>query len=423
MLQFKRKMKKLLTVVFSFFISYVFAAEYAGFYSIGYERYERFGVTSSFIARAMNFSTENLFIEGFSFNIQGSYFIAIKNEKSYVELYLANLRYRGFEGTDISIGRFAHPMNKFLSLDGVSVSQITPWYFGVSGFIGVPNYLDAGENLFRDTGDLSYGGRIFLNGIKKINFNLNYYRETGFDGKDAFSVYKETAGFGLNYYNGEREKILSFDLTLDQDIPRGTPAGASARFSFIRDGFYALFYGDYFDVRNDYPFGRELILRFISYEKESRGGFTTGYDLTDAINIYAGFAYTNIALSTGESADGQIYRAGAKLTLVKDAGLSANIEVYDYESEFIGAYGVSAGFQWRFAEYFALSAGWEKAFLRGAWHDNCHDNSHYNKAESGNVKLLVYLTENHTFSLYTHTGSDNRYMDKNRWGAEIKYMF
>jgi hypothetical protein len=412
-------MKKLLTVVLSFFISYVFAAEYDGFYSIGYEQYKRFGVSSSFIARALNFSAEDLFIEEFSFNIQGSHFIAVKNEKSYVELYLAHLRYREFQGADISIGRFAHPMNKFLFLDGVSVSQITPCYFGVSGFIGVPNYIDADENLFRDTGNLSYGGRIFLNGIKKINFNLNYYRETGFDEKDAFSVYKETAGFGLSYFNGERENILSFDLTLEQDISHGTPAGASVRFSLIRDGFHALFYGDYFDVRNDYPFGRELILRFISYRKESKGGFTAGYDLTDAINIYAGFAYTNVALSTGMSADGQIYRAGAKLTFIKDAGLSANIEVYDYESEFIGAYGVSAGFQWRFAEYFALSAGWEKAFLRGTCHDNCH----YNKAANGKVKLLVYLTENHTFSLYAHTGSDNRYMDKNRWGVEIKYMF
>jgi hypothetical protein len=88
--------------------------------------------------------------------VQGNYLTAFKNERMHGELYLGYLNYKSFQGaTDITIGRFAHLTNKILSLDGVSVSRITPWHFGISGFIGAPNHFDADDyrDAFRHTGD------------------------------------------------------------------------------------------------------------------------------------------------------------------------------------------------------------------------------------------------------------------------------
>jgi hypothetical protein len=411
--------KKLLVIILSAALfSPVFAAKYDGYYSAGYEQYERFGETYSFITNSIKFGAEKLWTDGLSLYVQGDYITALKNERSHGELFLGYLNYKSFQGaTDISLGRFAHITNRFLSLDGVSVSQITPWYFGVSGFIGAPNYLDGTDyvDAFRHTGDLSYGGKIFLNGVKRIKFNLNYYRETGKDETDSFAVYKETAGFGAAVFSGEGGNFRSFDAALDQDIYHGNLARASARFSIVHGGFKGAVFGDYFDVRDDYPFDRELIIRFISSGEESRGGFTADYKIASRVDVYAGFTYTNVVLRSGDDAVGQIYRAGSEISLVKEAGLSANLEVYDYESEIMRAFGFAAGFQWQFSEDFVLSGTIEKAYLRESIHDN--------DASSGEIRLLTYLTEDFSLLLYAQIGSDNRFVDKTRWGGELKYAF
>ncbi|MDR2104480.1 MAG: hypothetical protein LBP51_01855, partial [Deferribacteraceae bacterium] len=285
-------------------------------------------------------------------------------------------------------------------------------------FIGAPNYIDDAQDYssaFRHTGDLSYGGKLFLSGVEKVKFNLNYYRETGLDGNEHFSVYKETAGFGITYFDGVKGDYRSFDAAIDQDVQRGLLARGSARFTIAMSGFKGELFGDYYDVRDDFPFGRELIIRFISAGRESRGGASAACNISQNFDVYAGFTYTDVELRSGRRAAGQIYRAGANAVLVKEAGLSANFEIYDYESEFMDSYGVAGEFQWQFAEDFLLTGSLEKAYLR----DSRHDNS----AVSAEGKLLVYLTESFTLSVYAQIGSDNRFVDKNRWGGELKYAF
>jgi outer membrane protease len=108
---------------------------------------------------------------------------------------------------------------------------------------------------------------------------------------------------------------------LDQDVYHGGLARASGRFSAVCGGFKGSVFGGYFDVSYDYPFGRELIIRFISTGRESRRGVNAGYEVTQNIDIYAGFTYTNVALRSGRDAEGEIYRAGTELSLVKEAGV------------------------------------------------------------------------------------------------------
>ncbi|MDR2884146.1 MAG: hypothetical protein LBV09_03465 [Deferribacteraceae bacterium] len=298
-----------------------YAIDFGGFITSGVESVENDDESSMALNNYLNLNVNQIGVPDLSFYGYGRYNVNLKDDQSFGDLYLGYLEYRTFQGaTDIMLGRFDLVTNRFMTLDGISATQVLPFHVGLSAFVGVPRYKDAEEldDEFRMTGALAYGGKIFLSGVNALQLNVNFYNEEGDNGtEDETIVYKRTVGAGGAYFKNFGTTVdpvaLTVEALADQDIENDVLARMSARIAFQYHRFQVAISGDSFDVEDQYPMDRELIIRMISSGEETRYGATANIDLFRWLNLYAGYTMTSVEMRSGYDSDGSIIRAGADL--------------------------------------------------------------------------------------------------------------
>ncbi len=392
----------------------------SGYYSIGADNVQNKGQNTTSLNQYLNFGIRGVGIPQLSLYAYGRMNTAIHEDESFADLYLGYIEYKTFQGaTDIMLGRFAQVTNRFMTIDGISASQVFPWYFGVSAYVGMPRYKEAEDpdEELRNLGDLSYGGKLFLSGIPSLQANISYYRETG-DGDDGrFAVYRETFGGGILYFKtfSPPDNIsITADTHIEQDVHNGNLARLSGKLTGQYGRVQGTAFADYYDIRDQYPADRQFVIRLISTGLESRYGADFYVEAASWLDIYGGFTYTEVTMRGEIENPGQIYTLGADLLFDKQ-GVRATAEAYDYESVISDATGVMGTVEWYVNIDMLLTLTGEMAWLRDT------DNDNYASSLEG--KYTIYLLQNLSVSVYGQAGSQNRFVDDWRWGGFIKYEF
>jgi hypothetical protein len=391
-----------------------------GYYSVGMDSVKRSSTdnSSSSINQYLNIGFRGIGVRQLSLYVYGMLSSPVENADSYGELYLGYLQFKSLKGTtEIQLGRFDLVTNRFMTLDGFKIYQAFPWA-GFSAYVGMPRYKEAEErdDEFRtDLGDLSYGGKIFFTGIPAVQANIAYYAETGKDAEDNYTVYRETLGGGLLFYKTLKDNLsFTADFHAEHDLQNDALARASAKFTGQFGRISTMLFVDYYDLYDTYPEGRELLIRMMSTGQETRYGADFYIELAPWLDVYGGVTHTEVTMRGGEVNSGQIYTLGADLVFDK-AGFKSTVEGYNYDSVVSTVSGVMGNIKWHLSLDSYLEVTGEMAWFRNGRNDN--------QASSLEGRYTLYLFQNISLSAYGQTGSENRYVDRSRWGGDIKYEF
>lgn len=393
-----------------------------GFVRLRYENVKYLGEWSSYLRSYVDLNLENMGTPGLSLHFYGSMQNSLKNADESLDLYYGYIRYKTFQNAiDVKAGRFELINNSFMTVDGGEASFITPAYLGITLYGGVPSYKNFEDRkvVFRNTGDLVYGGRIFLSGIENVHAYIGYSLETGRGDSGSFSVFSESLGAGGFYKYDLSSAGLKSYLTVGADVEydphNGVMSRLSGRFDYKYDFFGFKVFGDIFDVKDQYPQGRELIIQLLSNGSEKRLGGDVSFDISDIAYIYAGLYATNLQLKNDRSLNGMVYKGGFEINLMKEAHLTLGGEVYYYDTWLFDAAGGMLSVDWRISRDFALNISGEMAGMLGAGKPVT--------AYSVDTELKIYLLKGLEAAVYFGKGENNRFVDDIRCGLTVKYAY
>jgi len=333
--------------------SALFGAEVSGTYSAAFQsRDNRDGSRELVLDNYLMFEAEKIGRPEISLHAYGKYGRELKSDFSDGAIYYGYLQYRTFEGAaDIKLGRFPMETHRFLTVDGLSLSLRPAGHFGFTAFGGIPKYLeidpDRFNRQFTETGGLIFGGRVFLQGTENTRAYAGYSRE----GKGA-DVFREllSAGGGRDFNRTllGKELLMSLDASADYNAAASGMDKAAVRFfSSFDKKLRLLVEADRYDVVNEYPDGRELVLSMLSDGREDRLFYTLSYNVTRRTALYQSSVFTRLRMPDGEWHGGTILKGGVNCDYIKELGLDLDASVYRFESFIARASGVSARIKWR----------------------------------------------------------------------------
>ncbi|MFU8819693.1 MAG: hypothetical protein ACNA74_08240 [Desulfurivibrio sp.] len=359
-------------------------AEVVGLYTAAYEdRQLRDGHRESILVNYLSFDAERLAVANLSLHGFGKYAHEWRDGDSATSLYYLYGNHRTFEGrSELQFGRFPLESHRFLTLDGLHLTMRpdSPW--GYALYAGQPRYMEIHEERlerqFRDSGDYLFGARTFLRGVEGLRANASYSREGG--GGD---LYREIIGIGggKDFFIPRRqirgddddEMVLALDGSLDYNPDRAVLDQLTARlFLLYSSRLRAVLQADRFDVRDDYPPDRELIISLFSTGREDRAKYTVTYDLRPEISLYQGAVYTELELPDGSWRQGWIIKGGVGGNFRETRGLGFDAGLYYFDSHLAEATGLALSVDYQPTVVWNLRLGLEAVKLNAPFRERDH---------------------------------------------------
>jgi hypothetical protein len=345
------------------------------FTSLFESRQNRDGTREAVLDNYLRLDLDKLFVTPLSLHAYGKYGTELNNGPDSTDIYHLYAQYRTFQGeTDLKLGRFPLESHRFLTLDGAYLTMRPEGRIGAAIYAGQPRYLEFYpeqiQNRFRDTGDYLAGGKLFLQGVEGARANVYYSRE----GKDG-TVYREIVGAGggkdFRFNLLSSEVKMSADGSLDYNTDQAAIDKLTARLFFAFDKkLRLLMQADRYDIRDDYPADRQLIISLLSTGREDRIFYTLTYDLSTNFSVYQGSVFTGLRMPDGVWQNGTIVRGGVTVNFIKPAGLDLDAGVYRFESFLAKASGVSATLKWRPLRLWTTQAGVEAVLYDAPFRSN-----------------------------------------------------
>lgn len=325
-------------------------AEISGRYTMGYEdRQARNGDRESVMVNYLSFDADRLPMANLSLHGMGKYAREWRQGDSATSIYYLYGHHRTFEGRrELQFGRFPLESHRFLTLDGLHYTRRPDRPYGYSLYAGQPRYMEIHderfERQFRDSGDYLAGGKVFLRGVPDLRANVSYSREGG-----GGEVYREIIGLGggKDYFlprrqEGREEIILALDGSVDYNPDKSVLDRLSARlFVIYSEKLRAVLQADRFDVRDDYPADRELIISLFSSGREERAKYTVTYDLKPQIAIYQSSVFTQLEMPDGAWRQGRIIKGGVSGDFKEAWGVVFDAGLYHFNSHLAEATGLA----------------------------------------------------------------------------------
>ena len=340
-------------------------AEVSGrFSSLFQSRENRDGGRESVLDNYLSLDGDRLLHPAVSMHAYGKYGHDFDAGFSDTSLYYGYLEYRTHEGrADIKLGRFPLSTHRFLTVDGVNVSLKPDGPVGVAVFGGASKYLDLDpdrfKRLFSTSEGTIYGGRLFLQGIEDTRAYAGYSWEGSGD-----TVYQELFSGGVGRdFRAEllgKELKISADGNADYNVDRADLEKMSARlFTSYDKKLRVLLEADLYDVKNEFPEGRELVLSILSDGREERTFYTVFYDLNPIVAIYQSSVFTRLKMPDGGWQTGTILKGGVSGNFIEQMGLDLDLGIYRFESFIADATGISTKIRWRPHNKWILEGGLE----------------------------------------------------------------
>lgn len=362
---------------------------------------------------SLRLDNAELFTPYLGLNFYGKY--SLDDDDDFTDIYSAYLYYSSFQqSVELKLGRFDYVGNSFLTLDGAELTMRTDYYFGATVFAGSPEYFDTDDRhineTFRDTGERLYGGKIFLNGVKKTTGYISFSKEELNE-----DTVQELAGMGLgrSFSLGAVQFNTGGKLTYDtkqNDIYKG-----DLRLYTQYKKLTVIAGGTRYNVQDGSSYENELVISNFLSGKEDRLSYTVQYAFTDNITGYQSTIYSNMEVVEGKVVEGEIYKLGMELDYFKSIGLSGNIEGYYYTNKVSDASGGSVAAQWHITRKLRLNFETELLTM-----------------ENTDVEETVYLTylsaqydiqKDLTVSIFGENNNETAYLPENRYGAKVAYRF
>lgn len=401
--------------------SILHGTEIAGKYTAIYQsREDRDGEKASVFDNYLRLDINKLFHPDISVHAYGKYGHEFNNEFSDGDVYYLYLQYRAFEGgTDLRLGRFPLEAHRFLTVDGLNATFRAAGIIGVSAFAGQPRYLeidpDRFHREFRDTGDFIFGSKVFLQGIEGLRAHISYSRENGGD------VYRELLGAGagkdfkLKVFDTDMR--ISSDVLADYNTDKSTLHKLTGRLYFSFDKKVRIILAaDRYNVKEDFPEGRELIMSLLSTGREDRLSYTIFYDITRNWAVYQASTFTHLEMPDGEWHEGTIIKGGINGNFLKEAGLDFGVGVYNFDSFVAKASGVTAEIKWHLSGKWTFEGGVEAVFFNTPFRD-----SKTATTVTGEVKYSPNRRMN--VAVFAEQSDNPEYTSDFRTGMRVDYNF
>ncbi len=346
----------------------VTGTEVTGRYTMGFEDRElRDGTQESVMVNYLSFDADRLPMANLSVHGFGKYAREWEEGVSATSIYSLYGNYRTFEGrTDLRFGRFSQESHRFLTLDGLHLTRRPDMPLGYSLYIGQPRYMEIHnqrfERQFRDSGDYLAGGKVFLRGVEGVRANMSYSREGG--GGD---VYREIIGLGggrdffiPHHRQDEEDMILAADGSLDYNPDQSVIDRLSARlFMIYSPRLQAVVQVDRYDVRDDYPTDRELIISLFSTGREDRAKYTITYNLRPELALYQSSVFTELEMPDGARRQGRIIKGGVMGDFQEQWGVDFDAGLYHFDSHLAEANGGAMSVNYHPVQAWNLLLGYE----------------------------------------------------------------
>ncbi|ADH86782.1 hypothetical protein [Desulfurivibrio alkaliphilus] len=403
----------------------VTGAEVSGRYTMGYEDREvRDGSRESVMVNYLSFEAKRLPVTNLSVHGFSKYAYEWQRGDSATGIYYLYGNHRTFEGrNDLLFGRFPLESHRFLTLDGVHFTQRPNRPFGYSLYLGQPRYMeihdDRFERQFRDSGDYLAGGKIFLRGVEGVRANASYSREGG--GGD---VYREIIGVGggKDYYFTRRQEerdevIVAVDGSLDYNPDQSAVDRLSARlFVIYPPRLRVVLQADRYDVRDNYPADRELIITLFSTGREDRAKYTVTYDWRPEIAFYQSSVFTELEMPDGAWRRGRIVKGGVIGDYRESRGVLFDAGLYHFNSHLSEANGLALSVDYQYDQVWNLLVGLELVRLSKPLRDE-------KNARSVNVELGYKPGDRWKLAGYLERSDNPEYRNDFRVGLRFDYLF
>lgn len=323
------------------------AAEISGKYSALIEdRETRSGERESVLLNYLSFEAVRVGLPALSLHGFAKQAHEWRQNDSATSIYYLYANHRSFEGrSDLKLGRFPLESHRFLTMDGAQLTILPERPWGYSLYAGQPRYLEIYEERlerqFRDTGDYLAGGKIFLQGYEGVRANASYSREGG--GGEIHREIVALAG-GKDFFPtlAGRERVLALDGSLDYSPDQAALDRMSARLFLIwSEKVRGVLQADRYDVRDNYPGGREMIISLLSSGREDRAQYTVTYDFSPEIALYQATVFTEMEMPDGAWRPGTIIKGGVSGNYRDHWGIDFDAGLYHFESHQAEATGMA----------------------------------------------------------------------------------
>jgi len=400
----------------------LFGAEVSGTYSALFQNRENAaGNKESVLDNYLMLDATNIGRPDISAHVYGKYGRDLNDDFSDSSIYYGYLQYKTFQGaTDIKLGRFPMETHRFLTVDGLSAYFRPAGLVGFTAFGGVPKYLDIDPDRFNrqfsETGGLIFGGRVFLQGIENTRAYAGYSRE--WKGSDA---YREllSAGGGRDISGNVlgNELKVSLDASADYNEASSGMEKATARlFATYARKLTLIVEADRYDVKNEYPEGRELVLSMLSDGREDRVFYTLSYNITKRVSVYQSSVFTYLRMPDGEWQRGTILKGGFGADYVRELGLDVDVSVYRFESFIANASGISARIKGRPFRSWIVESGVEAVHF-----DTPFRNDKFARTVTGEIGYQP--KPKYKVALFVERSDNPEYRSDFRTGVKFDYNF
>jgi len=419
---FNKKAFAIAVVIVLVFPSIIYGTDVTGKYTAIYQgREDRDGEKESIFDNYLRLDINNLFNPDISVHAYGKYGHGFNNDFSDGDVYYLYLQYRTFEGrTDLRLGRFPIETHRFLTVDGINATLRPEGIIGVSAFAGQPRYLeidpDRFHREFRDTGDYIFGGKVFLQGMKGLRANVSYSREG-----NGENVYRDLLGAGagkdFNLKVFDTDVRISSDVLADYNTDKSNMDKLTGRVNVFFDKKVRVILGaDRYNVKEDYPEGRELIMSLLSTGREDRLSYTIFYDITENLAVYQASTFTRLEMPDGEWHRGTIIKGGINGNFLKEAGLDFGVGVYRFDSFVAKASGVTTEIKWHLSGKWTFEGGVEAVSFNTPFRD-----SKTATTVTGEVKYSPNRRMN--VAVFAEQSDNPEYTSDFRAGIRVEYNF
>lgn len=355
-----------------------------------------------------------------NFNFYGKFYVEDKDgdTKDFTDIYSGYLDFRTFENRfHLKVGRFNYINNTFMTIDGAEATYRTDYYFGITLFGGIPKYLDKDDrhinDEFRETGEVIYGGKLFLNGVENTTGYLSYSRE-----EDDSNTVQELLGAGVGRTFIDlfvKDLKLNIDVKMDYELNEDELYKADIKGSLEYKKFVLILGYTRFNVKDGFRGGRELVISNFSTGREDRYFYTIEYWINENIKIYQGLVHTLVKYPSGEWVSGNIVKAGADFSYFKEAGVFTGINGYYYENDIANAGGAGYYLDWNITN--DLKWGVEGEYVKmNHWNDDYGIFSFY-------TDLEYKISKHYLLGAYFEKNEKTRYLPQERVGVKIEYIF
>jgi len=365
------------------------------------------------------FNLNNLNIYGnlFKFNFSGKYTYADKEEdsESLTEIYESYMSYSTFENKfSLKAGRFTNFTNRFMTIDGLNLEYNTNDYFGFEVFGGIPKFLFREDRYidkqFRDTGDRIYGGKVFLNGIKKLDSYIQYSKEY-----DQEKTLQELVGAGLRHFVQLTDNVkILYSAKGEYELEYERLYRGDGYLKLSAGNFQISFSASRFNVKDGYSGERILVISNFSTGKEDRYSYSILYNFKGFLKVYQSTMRSYVQYPLDNWMKGDVYRAGLFLDYFANKGFLFDINFYYYDGELSDAKGAASKIDWSITNKLKFIFNGEYV-KKDNWNDSENLYSLYTKAE--------YLFKKLTLSIYAEKNKNTIYLPDRRFGISARIIF